>query len=168
MNKNEFEKALFAYLDEKSLVLKPLNVAYALGVDVALAGALLDELCSEGVIELVSGQKDTATYRLPGHATYDVSPAESAVSKPISPRAINRMAMDLQMPGLGSLVTLSPVGCLPVLALFVGAIVMVVMLDGWSNLWAAVPILVACVWSILVSIFGYFKDDRSGKDTYLQ
>ena len=88
--------------------------------------------------------------------------------KPISARAINRMALDLQVSGLGSLVTLSPLGCLPVLALFGLAIGLAVYLDGWSKLWAAVPVLAGCAWSIVFSILGYMRDDRSGKSHYLQ
>jgi len=168
MDMREFERALFEYLERKSLVLTPVNVGFALNVDVQRAAELLAALADEGLLELVSGSGAGATYRRPGKPTHEPTPGLESHGEPISERAINRMALDLQVPGLGSLVTLSPLGCLPVLGLFGLAVFLGIYLDGWSKLWAAVPVLAGCAWSIVFSIFGYMADDRSQKKHYLQ
>jgi hypothetical protein len=121
-----------------------------------------------GKLVLDSGEGVTATYRRPERDAYDVSPGGPSVGKPISPRAVNQMPLNFFFPGYGSLATLNLRGCLPVLALFIAAIVLVIVLTGWDKLFAGIPVLVAIVWSILIGIWDYFRDRRSGRDTYLQ
>lgn len=160
----EFDKALSEYLAENSLVLTPVNVSFALGMDVEETAALMER----GKLVLDSGDGVTATYRRPERDAYEASPGAPSVGKPISPRAINQMPLNFYFPGYGSLATLNLRGCLPVLALFIGAIVLAIVLPGWDKLFAAIPVGVAYLWSIVIGLWDYFRDDRSGKDSYLQ
>ena len=163
----EFEKALSDYLNENSLVLTPVNVSFALNMDVEEAAELMERAVERGKLILDSGEGVTATYRRPEHDTYETSPGGPSVGKPISPRAINQMPLNFYFPGYGSLATLNLRGFLPVLALFIAAIVLVIVLPEWDKLFAAIPVGVAYLWSIVIGLWDYFRDDRSGKDTYL-
>lgn len=167
MSTADFERRLNDFLAENSVVLTPLNVAFSLNMDVAETALLMADLAREGTLVLDSGEGETALYRRPGHAVYETDPKGSSVGEPISPGAINQMPLNMEFPGLGSLVTLNPRGCLPVLALFIGAVVMAVMLPGWNKLFAGLPILAAIAWSLFIGMWDYFRDNRSGKDRYL-
>ena len=87
MDRDRFERALFEYLERESLVLTPVNVGFALGLDVGRAAQLLEELSAAGRLELVSGRGTAATFRRPGHATYEQTPGLESHGDPISARA---------------------------------------------------------------------------------
>lgn len=181
MEKAEFEQKFLALVNQTDVVISAPNVAYHLGIAIEEAQEHLIALELIGVIQQISGTEDHSTYTMPSRpapgtlpARIDTSleasqqsglvpgvrnPADIApapilggpASAPARGRNVNGLALNVIIPGLGSLICGRKAGINMMLLLLAG-IVCIFVLPGWSKLLAIVPVLAAWIWSIIAGV----------------
>lgn len=163
MEQKEFKTKLIELLKSDSLILTPVNVGMKLGMDADVAVTKLDELCSDGTLELVSGSGSNAVYRPKDGATYETTPGVESVKKPKSTQAINHAIFCLFFPGLASLFYGRYLLGLTVLAIAGAGGYMIYALDDFSKLFSILLFILAWVVSAIGAYMNFASDPWTKK-----
>lgn len=164
MDIQALENQLNELLAKESLVLTPINVGFKLGIDAEDAVKFLDQLTTDGKMELVSGQGTGATYKQVGKATYQTTPGESSVGKAKNSRALYHLLLNFFIPGLGSLIFGRIALFFFTFLFFAGGIGMIVFLDEWFKLFSILMLVGSWLISFFGSIYYYIKDPWTPKE----
>lgn len=163
MDKREFEQMLMDYLASESLVLTPVNVAFALRLDTGDVAGFLAALAGDGKLILEGGEGMAASYRVPGKQFAGPKPGDVSVTRAKSSACFYHALSNFFFPGLGSLLYLKPFGFLPPLVLIGISITIAILLGDWFKLFAILPIPLAWIWSVVYGVLLYFSDPWSAK-----